>query len=70
MYHTHGLGWSLSESAPNEEAISDRKMFVKCNSRAPIICFETSKTLDNQSRQEGRERTRLEMDGEGVRVVA
>ena len=44
-YHTQGLGYSLRASAPKEEAISERRILVKCNSNAPIICFETSKAL-------------------------
>jgi len=42
-YHTQGFGWILNESAPMEDAISERKMLVKWSSKAPIICFETSK---------------------------
>jgi hypothetical protein len=44
-YHTQGFGWILNESAPMEDAMSERKMLVKWSSKAPIICFETSKAL-------------------------
>jgi hypothetical protein len=44
-YHTHGLGCILKASAPKELAISERKIFVKWSSNAPIICFDTSNAL-------------------------
>jgi len=47
-YQTHGFGWALRESAPSEEAMSERTIFVKCNSRAPIICLEMSKALQSK----------------------
>jgi hypothetical protein len=61
----------LNESAPKEEAISERSIFVKCSSIAPIICFETSNALEIRFYfiRRSMECTRLESVVLGVRVV-